>query len=237
MKPRAELVDWGIIPYTEALARQKELFDALVATKKDAKAGADANGNGDGAVKEAGTIVMCEHPHVYTMGKSGRVENLLVSERFLRDRGAEFHRTDRGGDITYHGPGQLVCYPIVDLEKLGMGLRDYVDVLERSVIETLAEFGIEATRVEGRTGVWVVDDCCERKICAIGVRSSQYVTMHGLALNVSTDLEWFRLINPCGMAGGSVTSICFEVGRKQSMERVKKLLAARLAENLGATYR
>jgi lipoyl(octanoyl) transferase len=210
MRPSIEIIDWGIVDYGEALARQTMLFNKLLA------------GEADGA----GWLVFCEHPHVYTLGRSGRAENLLVDEAALAARGVQLHRTGRGGDITYHGPGQLVCYPIVNLEALGLGLRDYIAALEGAVIETVAAFGIEAGRAEGKTGVWVSrkNHPAPRKICAIGVRASRGVVMHGLALNVSTDLRWFTHINPCGMVGAAVTSMETETGKKVDAEKVKRLL-------------
>ncbi len=244
MTPSVEFLDLGVIDYNECWERQQELFDALVAEKM--------RGAGDPA--KAGWLILCEHPHVYTLGKSGRCENLLVSEEFLRSVGTSFHRTDRGGDITYHGPGQIVGYPILDLEKTGMGLRDYIEAVEQSVIETVAEFGIAAGRSEGKTGVWVRESNHpalrapfhrrgtsrtdtplqgnERKICAIGVRSSRFITMHGFALNVATDLKYFDHINPCGFMAGGVTSIEAETGKNIPMDEVKRVLCGRLGENL-----
>jgi len=231
------LLDWGTVEYAEALERQTELFDTLTARKESDARGADGE-------LGAGWLVMCEHPHVYTLGRSGKSENLLVSEAFLRSRGATLHRTGRGGDITYHGPGQLVCYPILDLDRLGLGLREYVGALEQAVIETVEGFLEEALgrerpevgRVKGKTGVWLTGPGGagggERKICAIGVRASRGVVMHGLALNVATGLEWFALINPCGMAGSAVTSVERETGRVVALAEVKRRLAERLAVNL-----
>lgn len=223
MKPAVEFLDLGTIDYGECRYRQQELFDELMAEKAAGK----SNPGKDGY------LIFCEHPHVYTLGKSGQAENLLVSEEFLCSRGAEFHRTDRGGDITYHGPGQLVGYPILDLEKTGMGLRGYIEAMEQAVIETLAELGIEAGRSEGKTGVWIADARGERKICAIGVRSSRFITMHGFALNVATDLGWFDYINPCGFVDGGVTSIEAETGGPVDMEEVKKVLCKQIAANMG----
>jgi lipoyl(octanoyl) transferase len=240
MTPVVELLDWGVIDYAEALGRQRELFERLVAAKCGGP-GVSMNDPGRGfpssggvSAKPAGWLIMCQHPPVYTLGRSGRVENLLVSEEMLRERGAALHRIERGGDITFHGPGQLVVYPILDLDALGLGLRAYVEALEQSVIETVAGFGIEAGRIAGKTGVWVGGDknLPPRKICAIGVKASRGVVMHGLALNVATDLGWFELINPCGFVGGAVTSIERETGRKTEMAAVKKLLGERLKENL-----
>ena len=168
-----------------------------------------------------------------TLGKSGKSSNLLVSEEFLRSKGAEYHPIDRGGDITFHGPGQVVCYPILDLARLKLGLRNYVDALEGAVIDTVAEYGIRGERIAGASGVWIADGKTQpRKICAIGVRASRFVTMHGLALNVSTDLDWFGYINPCGFADRGVTSIERETGATTAFEEVKKQVVNHLSENL-----
>ena len=226
--------------------------------------------------KPAGWLVLCEHPPVYTLGRSGRAENLLVGEDVLREKGAALHRTERGGDITFHGPGQIVGYPILDLERLGLGLREYIEALEQAVIDTVAEFGIQAGRVAGKTGVWVggepgsgeANPFCvsgvadarlattggeERtetyvtsqpasvtpqarpyhaKLCAIGVKASRGVVMHGFALNVATDLGWFEMINPCGFVGGAVTSVERETGAKVGMEEVKRVLIKKLEKQL-----
>ena len=192
--------------------------------------GGTAAGNGAGDV---GTVLLVEHPPVYTLGKSGHAENLLVSREALEAAGARFFHIDRGGDITFHGPGQLVCYPILDLERIGIGLRDYIDALEEAVIRTVAQYGITAGRIPGASGVWIEPESRRpRKICAIGVRSSRYVTMHGFALNVTTDLGWFSRINPCGFTDRGVASILSETGRKVPMEEVKKLVVKFLSEKL-----
>jgi lipoyl(octanoyl) transferase len=217
-----EYLDLGTVEYGEGWARQRELFEGLVAEKAA----------GDGDPVKAGYLIVCEHPPVYTIGKSGRDGNLLVSEEFLREKGAGLFRIDRGGDITFHGPGQVVVYPILDLERLGLGLRGYIEAMEQAVIDALAELSIAAGRIKGKTGVWVKDARGERKICAIGVRSSRYITMHGLALNVATDLGWFELINPCGFAGGRVTSVDAERGQTTDIELVKRLLVAELTKNM-----
>lgn len=182
---------------------------------------------------DAGTVLLTEHRPVYTLGKSGHAENLLVDRSTLEAMGAQFFHIDRGGDITFHGPGQLVCYPILDLERLGLGLRGYVDALEESVIRTVDRFGIRAGRIAGASGVWIDPAAARpRKICAIGVRSSRYVTMHGFALNVTTDLSWFSRINPCGFTDRGVTSIAAEGDGTPSMERVKALVLKNLSEIL-----
>ncbi len=180
-----------------------------------------------------GDVLLVEHPPVYTLGKSGHAENLLVSRDALEAAGAKFFHIDRGGDITFHGPGQLVCYPILDLECLGIGLRDYIQALEEAVIRTVAQFGISAGRIPGASGVWIdPENRRPRKICAIGVRSSRYVTMHGFALNVTTDLNWFSRINPCGFTDRGVASIAAETGTTPSMEEVKRLVVKFLSDEL-----
>ena len=183
--------------------------------------------------KAGTTILLVEHPPVYTLGKSGHAENLLVNQEALEAMGAQFFHIDRGGDITFHGPGQLVCYPILDLERIGIGLREYIEALEEAVIRTVAEYGIAAGRIAGASGVWIDPGKARpRKICAIGVRSSRYVTMHGFALNVTTDLEWFSRINPCGFTDRGVTSIAAETGSQPSMQEVKQLVIRELATAL-----
>ena len=206
--------------YKDCWDLQQSLFDAQIARKgagprPDADTGEDPD--------DAGTILLVEHPPVYTLGKSGHAENLLVAREALEAMGAQFFHIDRGGDITFHGPGQLVCYPILDLERIGMGLREYIDALEEAVIRTVAEYGIAAGRIAGASGVWIDPEGRRpRKICAIGVRSSRFITMHGFALNVSTDLEWFTRINPCGFTDRGVTSIVSETGLHPPMQEVKR---------------
>ena len=175
--------------YGECWDLQRSLFDALCRKKLEKSFSED---------EPRGTILIVEHPAVYTLGKSGDEHNMLCTEEYLRSLGAEFYHIDRGGDITFHGPGQLVCYPIVDLDAIGLGVRRYIEALEQSVIDLAAEYGIEAHRSEGASGVWVTQGKHLVKLCAVGVRASHGVTMHGLAMNVATDLNWFHLINPCG---------------------------------------
>ena len=216
------------MPYKECWEYQQTLFNELLAKQGD---GSDM----------VGTIIFVEHPAVYTLGKSGKMSNMLIDEERLKALGAEFYHIDRGGDITFYGEGQVVCYPILDLEKLGIGLRRYIEILEESIIETVAEFGIKGRRLEGATGVWLCDEECRngeivqcnwRKICAIGVKASRFVTMHGLALNASTDLKWFTMINPCGFTDKGVTSISKEIGKGVDFEEVKQLLVANLTKLL-----
>lgn len=218
-----EYRDLGTMEYEACWQLQQELFDAMLARKRSSAA----------QDTHAGTLLLVEHLPVYTLGKSGKSENLLISESALEALGARFFHIDRGGDITFHGPGQLVGYPILDLEKIGIGLRDYIDALEEAVIRTVAHYGIVAGRVAGASGVWLTEEGrSPRKICAIGVRASRFVTMHGFALNVTTDLEWFRRINPCGFVDRGVTSIEKETGSAPSMEEVKSLLTNHLTEIL-----
>ncbi len=213
--------DWGLIDYAEAWQRQESLFSQRLAQKVAGEAGA------------IDRIVLCEHPHVYTLGRSGKAANMLLSDEQLKRIGATYYHIDRGGDITYHGPGQLVCYPILDLERYGLGLKDYIAIIEEAVIRVCAHYGIRAGRLEKATGVWLdAHDSRARKICAIGVRSSRYVTMHGLALNVNTDLRYFSYINPCGFIDKGVTSLAQELHQEVSKEEVKRLLTEELFELL-----
>lgn len=231
---RARCRDLGLMEYRSCWELQQKLFDALVEKKRTRPAQPETKSAEKAcADTDAGTVLLVEHPPVYTLGKSGHAENLLVSREALEAAGAQFFHIDRGGDITFHGPGQLVVYPILDLERLGIGLRNYIDALEEAVIRTVAEYGIAAGRIAGASGVWI-DPAGRRprKICAIGVRSSRYVTMHGLALNVSTDLGWFSRINPCGFTDRGVASIASETGREVPMDDVKKQVVKFLSVEL-----
>lgn len=217
------LMDLGQMEYDACRRLQQSLFDELLAAKAEPT----------GAMPPQ-RLILVEHPPVYTLGKSGKEANLLVNTEYLESLGATFHQTDRGGDITFHGPGQIVGYPILDLEREGIGLRAYIEAVEQTVIDTLADYGIAAGRSEGAAGVWLAPHRGRplRKICAIGVRSSRYVTMHGFALNVNTNLDWFELINPCGFTDRGVTSLAKELGREVSIEEVKSRLVAHFAENI-----
>lgn len=214
--------DLGRMPYNECWAYQRELFEGLLRQKSK------SDGEGEG-----GYILFVEHPAVYTLGKSGHAENMLISKAYLKQLGAEFYHIDRGGDITFHGEGQIVGYPILDLEPIGIGLREYIEALEEAVIQTVAHYGIRGGRIAGASGVWIQEENRPpRKICAIGVRSSRFITMHGFALNVNTDLKWFQYINPCGFSDRGVTSIEKEVGHTVPMEEVKELLLHNLEKIL-----
>lgn len=204
--------DWELTEYNEGWTRQEELFQQTIQQKQQ-------------GLPTENVLIFCEHPHVYTLGKSGDEHNLLLNYIQLQAKDAQFVRTNRGGDITYHGPGQVVGYPIFDLANFDIGLKGYIHRMEEAIILTLSAFGIASSRLEGATGVWLDTDkpAC-RKICAIGVRSSKYVTMHGFALNVNTNLEYFGYINPCGFVDKGVTSMQKELGREMDMESVKAQL-------------
>ena len=235
--------DLGRMGYGECWDLQRLLFARLLDSKSSSGQNSVALSDSQKAdipewdkIVEAncgGELLIVEHNPVYTLGKSGKLENMLVSEQYLRSIGAEFYRIERGGDVTYHGPGQIVGYPILDLEKLGIGLRQYIDSMEQAIIEVCAEWGVEAGRIEGASGVWIEPQSPRaRKICAIGVRSSRYVTMHGFAMNVATDLRYFSHINPCGFVDKGVTSLSREVGREVAPDEVKEQIVKHLAEKL-----
>ncbi len=208
-------IDKQLLGYKECWDLQESFLEEIVAEKR----------SGGGAVA-TNFFLLVEHPHVYTLGKSGDEHNLLIREDFLEKIGATYYRINRGGDITYHGPGQLVGYPILDLEYFHLGIREFIWKMEESIIGTLAWFGLSGQRKEGATGVWLdgSDPVKARKICAIGVRVSRFVTMHGFALNVNTDLRYFSYINPCGFSSSAVTSFQQELGREIDMEEVKAVL-------------
>ena len=209
---KLEYTDWQLISYAEAWQRQTDLFNEIVHEKLEGK-------------QHTNYLITCEHPHVYTLGRSGKDQNMLIGEEQLKRIGATLYHIDRGGDITYHGPGQIVCYPILNLEDYSLGLKEYVHVLEQAVINVCSHYGITAGRLAGTTGVWLdIDSPRTRKICAIGVRSSHFVTMHGLAFNVNTDLNYFHYINPCGFIDKGVTSIEKELNQKIDIEETKSLL-------------
>jgi len=216
--------DVGLKDYKATWDYQEVIFSKLV-NLKQGKGAEPGISNG-----LPGHLIFVEHPHVYTLGKSGSENNLLLDYIQLQAKEAAFYRIDRGGDITYHGPGQIVGYPIFDLERIGVNLREYIYRLEESVIATLSFFGITAGRLDVATGVWIEPDTRNRtrKICAIGVRASRYVTMHGFAFNVNTNLEYFNFINPCGFTDKGVTSLNKELGAIQDIENVKEILKQNL---------
>ena len=225
--------DLGRMGYRECWDLQRTMFDGMLQAKRGGCSGETPSAGERTEVGDAGVLYLVEHNPVYTLGKSGKSENMLVSEPYLRAIGAEFFHIDRGGDVTFHGHGQVVGYPILDLEKLGIGLREYIDSLEEAIIGVCAEWGVEAGRIAGASGVWLDGDTTRaRKICAIGVRASRYVTMHGFAMNVNTDLKYFNHINPCGFVDKGVTSLQKELGHEVDMELVKAQIVKHLAEKL-----
>lgn len=214
--------DLGRIVYEKALDIQTEKFNVLLAAK--------AKG-----VKGRNELLFCEHEPVLTIGKSGKDSNLLIPEARLKALGISYYHINRGGDITYHGPGQITGYPIFDLETWHIGLKQYIYRLEETIIRFLALYGLKGERLEGATGVWLDPLVAgkARKICAIGVKSSRFVTMHGFALNINTDLNYFTLINPCGFTDKGVTSLARELGENQDLEKAKRQLAALFSEVFG----
>ncbi|HEY8931333.1 MAG TPA: lipoyl(octanoyl) transferase LipB [Mucilaginibacter sp.] len=218
--------DWGLIDYKEAWDKQEALFADTVNLKikirnQEVAAGIDEPEE----IPTPNYLIFCEHPHVYTLGKSGKPEHLLLDEQGLKDKQAVYYPINRGGDITYHGPGQIVSYPILDLDNFFTDIHLYLRTLEEAVIQTLAHYGLNAGRYPGYTGVWFdADNENARKICALGVRCSRWVTMHGLAFNVNTDLDYFKNIVPCGIDDKDVTSMERELGRKADINEVKEIL-------------
>lgn len=218
-------IDLKLIDYKEAWDYQEQRFEEVTQRKIE----------GDGQLHY---LLFCEHPHVYTLGKSGEDANLLIPDAMLKRINATFYHINRGGDITYHGPGQIVAYPIFNLESFNLTLKNYIQQLEQVVIDCLGEYGIKAGRLDGATGVWLDAGVKgkERKICAIGVRASRFVTMHGLAFNVNTNLDYFKYINPCGFVDKGVTSMQVELGHEVDYAEVKQKLKVHFARRFGFDY-
>lgn len=222
---QTQFIHLGLMDYQEAWEYQTRLFEQTVALKIEnrQKEAADQK-------MTPNYLIFCSHPHVYTLGKSGNQDHLLLNEQELRDRGASFYKINRGGDITYHGPGQIVGYPILDLDNFFTDIHKYLRYLEEAVILTLGDYGIAAGRVDGLTGVWIDGHQPQkaRKICALGVKSSRWVTMHGFAFNVLTDLNYFQNIIPCGIEDKAVTSLEFELGTAPDLHEVQDVLKGHL---------
>jgi lipoyl(octanoyl) transferase len=209
--------DLVLIDYQKAWDYQEEIFAKTIQTKINNRL------HEDNAEKTANFLLLCQHPHVFTLGKSGKAENLLVNDEQLKQIKATYYKINRGGDITYHGPGQLVGYPILDLDNFFTDIHKYLRLLEEAIIKTCADYNIVTGRYPGYTGVWLdADQPTARKICAMGVRCSRWVTMHGFAFNVNTNLDYFKHIVPCGIDDKAVTSLEQELGHKIDMEEVKK---------------
>ncbi len=222
--------DLGLLDYQEAWDYQEELFAETVALKIENRKNPDSEQK-----LTPNYLLFVEHPHVYTLGKSGKAENLLLDENGLVENKAQFYKINRGGDITYHGPGQLVGYPILDLENFFTDIHKYLRLLEEAIILTLADYNIIAGRINGLTGVWLdhLDQINPRKICAMGVKSSRWVTMHGFAFNINSDLSYFSHIIPCGIDDKAVTSLQAELQRKVPLEEVKEKVKYHLLNLFG----
>ncbi len=225
--------DLGRIDYKEAWDLQKKLLQATIDRKTSNRELAE-----DQQLPTEDHLLFCEHPPVYTLGKSGSREHVLISDEAMEERGIDYYHIDRGGDITHHGPGQLVAYPVIDLDRYFTDLGRYLRTLEEVVILTLKEYGLEGGRSEGATGVWLdeMDPRRARKICAMGVKCSRWVTMHGIALNVNNDLSFFDHIVPCGIPDKGVTSLQQELGFEVPMEEVKKVLLGHFGEQFGMKF-
>lgn len=227
LNKRVKFINLGSVDYKEAWDYQTELFDAIVQDKINNRKLPEAQQK-----ITDNYLIFCEHPHVYTLGKSGLEEHLLINNEQLAAKKATYYKINRGGDITYHGPGQLVGYPILDLDNFFTDIHKYLRLLEEAIILTLKDYNIEAGRIEGLTGVWLdhVAQKNPRKICAMGVKSSRWVTMHGFAFNINTELDYFNNIVPCGIEDKAVTSLEKELGTPQPMAEVAKKVADHLVE-------
>lgn len=221
MNKKAQFIHLGIVDYLKAWDYQANIFNQILAVKRENRIRA-----AEAQIATGNYLIFCEHPHVFTLGKSGDEKNLLIPKEKLDSIHATYHHINRGGDITYHGPGQIVGYPVIDMENFFTDIHRYMRVIEEAVILTLAEYGIPAGRIPGLTGVWIDMDnpSRARKICALGVKTSRWVTMHGFAFNVNTDLRYFDYIIPCGIPEKSVTSMERELGSKQDMLAVQDIL-------------
>lgn len=222
---RTEFIDLGLIDYKEAWDYQTDLFEKVLATKAKNRTLSE-----DQQYLTENFLLFCQHPHVYTLGKSGKESNLLVRPENLAELGATYYHINRGGDITYHGPGQLVGYPVLDLENFFTDIHRYMRLLEEAIIRTLKVVGVESGRIPDLTGVWVDHQKNPRKICAMGVKTSRWVTLHGFALNINTDLTYFDHIVPCGISDKAVTSLQRELGHPVEINLVKDILKDNIAE-------
>ena len=231
MNKQIKFIDLGLMDYKEAWDYQQNLFDEIVEIKKQ-------NRKKNKNLKTPNYFLLVEHPHVYTLGKSGNPSNLLIDGSELKNKNASFYKINRGGDITYHGPGQIVGYPILDLENFFTDIHKYLRFLENSVIQTLEYFGIKGERNIGKTGVWIdINTPFPKKICAMGVRASRWVTMHGFALNVNVDLDYFNNIIPCGLSDHAVTSMKNELNQSDiNIEGVKNLLKNHFSKTFNSEF-
>lgn len=221
---KVKITELGFLPYSEAWDIQEEYFSNTIAVKRQ-------NRHLDSSILTENHLLLVEHPPVFTLGKSGKIDHLLLKEEVLKSKGIAFFKTNRGGDITFHGPGQLVGYPILDLDNFFTDIHKYLRYLEEIIIKTLSDFGLNSARSDGETGVWLdLGTPFARKICAMGVRASRWVTMHGFALNINTDLSYFDYIVPCGIQGKGVTSIAKELKREVDPSIVKAAVLKNFSE-------
>jgi lipoyl(octanoyl) transferase len=230
MNKKTQFIHLGLIDYKKAWDYQAGLFNDILAVKTG-----NRNQPADSQQETNNYLIFCEHPHVFTLGKSGDEANLLVGKEELASIQATYYHINRGGDITYHGPGQIVGYPVLDLENFFTDIHRYMRLMEEAVIQTLSRYGVSAGRIPGLTGVWIDAGrpSRARKICALGVKTSRWVTMHGFAFNVNTDLRYFDYIIPCGIADKAVTSMEKELGARQDMAEVERILKEKIAEQFG----
>ena len=221
---KVKITELGFLPYSEAWDIQEEYFSNTIAVKRQ-------NRQLDSSILTENHLLLVEHPPVFTLGKSGKIDHLLLKEEVLKSKGIAFFKTNRGGDITFHGPGQLVGYPILDLDNFFTDIHKYLRYLEEIIIKTLSDFGLNSARSDGETGVWLdLGTPFARKICAMGIRASRWVTMHGFALNINTDLSYFDYIVPCGIQGKGVTSIAKELKREVDPSLVKAAVLKNFSE-------
>jgi lipoyl(octanoyl) transferase len=230
---QTKFIDLGLIDYQEAWDYQTDLFNRTLSVKTENR---KLSGHDQKATENF--LIFCEHPHVFTLGRNGEEGNLLIKKEELSTVNASYYHTNRGGDITYHGPGQIVVYPVIDLENFFTDIHQYMRTLEETVIQTLKEFKINAGRIQGLTGVWchVENKNRAKKICALGVKTSRWVTLHGLAFNINTDLRYFSYIVPCGIGDKAVTSLEHETGIKQDMGQVKGILKQKIASQFEMSF-
>ncbi len=230
MNKKTQFIHLGTVDYKKAWDYQGELFNSILSVKSANRSLPESQ-----HAETKNYVIFCEHPHVFTLGKSGNVGNLLVRDVELDSIQAAYYHINRGGDITYHGPGQIVGYPVIDMENFFTDIHRYMRLLEEAVIQTLAEYQIHGGRIPGLTGVWLNPDepVRARKICALGVKTSRWVTMHGFALNVNTDLQYFNYIVPCGITDKAVTSMQRELGRPIDISEVEMILRSKLADGFG----
>ncbi|MEX1241575.1 MAG: lipoyl(octanoyl) transferase LipB [Cyclobacteriaceae bacterium] len=233
MNKKTQFIHLGLVDYKKAWDYQAEIFNKTLTVKSE-----NRSLPGEAQKATENYVIFCEHPHVFTLGKSGNEKNLLIAKEALGSIHATYYHINRGGDITYHGPGQIVGYPVIDMENFFTDIHKYMRLMEEAVVRTLAEYGIPAGRIPGLTGVWIDADHPNdaRKICALGVKTSRWVTMHGFAFNVNTDLRYFDYIVPCGIAEKSVTSMEKELGHKQDIFEVQEILKEKLRQQFGMEW-